>query len=252
MSVLARKVKETAVKNRVEIALIPKVGAPFLVVALLILIGSMNLYGMRTVCMVLMVISLLASYLFGVRQIREAAFQDQLRDREGELEAYRKMRELGVKGRPWELYFWESQAMEDCQDQREDIAVCVRKFTRAPSHGSPIRGYLLSDAECETVIVAEEAEAGMEPELRPVAVRVQYLSSREPEAPGRDGMMSGKDIETLTQIQTWVNQLNQQSEAEYRIEQREAKEKALPLPPPSPLEQKMARLKAVQQHSLKV
>ena len=218
------KISSWIVGNRMAFAIIVKMFVPFAIVVSSVAIDAYNLYGMGSIGPPMFLLSLIGFFFNASHQLRRGELYEKRRDRRAEMLTHRRMRELGLKGRPWPTYFWEvGPRAHPSYPSADDIAVRIRKLTRVESFGSPIQGYLLSEVEGKLVNVVEDKEGDQLPELHSVRVGTQYISSCDPDDPDLDGVMNCKDRETLARAQTWVNQLNADSEAEYRLERKQSK-----------------------------
>ena len=244
------------VGNRVALVLAGKILAPLLAMLLIVLCSVQEWAGMESELGSALFMFFFVTFWVNLAiQLERGDRRVKDRKKDREVHAHRRMRELGLKGRPWPIYFWEAEPRYATPALgQEDIAVRIHKLTRADSYGSPIRGYLLSEVESTLVSVVEDKDGDQLPKLSSVTVGSQYISSCDPEDPELDGMISPENVATLTRAQTWVNQLNADSEAEYRLERKRRKAGPAPelqeAPEPTPLEIKLARLETVQQRTL--
>ena len=173
------------------------------------------------------------------------------RKNEQEVKAQRKMRELGLKGRPYPVYFWD--AVKEPRDRHRShlgsrICVRVHKVTRTESYSSFIPGYQIKPARGETVAEVVDSEEGKEFSLKSTTIADQYLAderdpSRDPEM---DGVLSEEDEQTLTRVQAWVNSLNAQAKSEY--ESGLKGQLALP-PAPEPVDHKLHQVRQIQRRA---
>ena len=175
----------------------------------------------------------------------EVEDKDTGRRREQELKAHAKMRELGLKGRPYPVYFWEARPSAGRYREEDCILIEIKKLERADSYGSFIPGYLLKDATGETVAEVEESPEGETTGLKSTRVCSQRISVQS-EDPEEAGLLSEEDERILSRTQAWVNSLNQQAKSEYKCRQKG--QVALP-PAPTPLDHKFQQVLQVQRRA---
>lgn len=246
------KLSDQTVKCRVALVVSVKVLFPLLMIVPSAMISAVDAPGMELLGTIMVLLCILTFAFHGFLVGNKAEAYANKRAREKELEAHRKMRELGLKGRPYPVYFWEIEPRKGWNDPHNDIAVSVRKLTPVEPYRGARRGYLLSPVEGETVQVVEDQDGDGVAELSSARVVTQYLSSGHPEDPELAGMMLPEDEDTLTRVQNWVSQLNQQAKAEYLGERKRLKASQSELPPElNPRERKITQLKTVQQRALK-
>lgn len=153
-------------------------------------------------------------------------------------------------GWPYPLYFWELEEARlsgSPRAQRGDIAVKVKRVQRTPnSYGAFIHGYSIASAHGQTVAVIEDRDGDEQPELSSTTVTTQYLKP-DPDDLELAGMLTPEDEETLTRVQTWVNQLNASAKSEYQQSRRG--QKSLPASG-SPLDRRLAQAEQIQRKAL--
>lgn len=160
-----------------------------------------------------------------------------------ELEARERMRELGLKGRPYPVYFWELTPSDE--PDKGDVKLTVMRLERDPTdYGWCLPGYSVCDASGTSITVVEDTDGDNEPEITSLPVTPQYLRP-DPDDPEMEGLVNLEDQETLARVQSWVNQLNADAQAEYKRQQ-----KGLPalqaLADASPAEQRLSQLRQIQ------